>query len=225
MPPGRFGVQLWGPLPIPKVIEQVRLAEELGYDSAWLIDSQLIAPELYVKLTACALNTRRITLGAGVTNTVTRYPTVTASALAALADLAPGRIAAALSVGGSSVKSVGLPTAKLADLRRDYELVARLLQGERFPHNGREMKLVWADPAATQRVPLSLQAHGPRGQRRAGEMGVTAGFSSELHQLDDCIGNIMEGRAAAAGIRRASRSAGRFPLPWPTSGTPSRSTA
>ena len=124
---------------------------------------------------------------------------VTAGALASLAGLAPGRIAAALSVGGSSVKSIGLPTARLVDFRRDFEVIARLLRGERFAYNRREIKLTWANPGLAQGIQLSVQAHGPKGQRMAGELGVVAGFSSELPRLDQCINHVAEGRTKAGG--------------------------
>ncbi len=127
MRPIRYGVQIWSSKPFKEIVEQVCFAEKLGYDTAWIIDSQLLAPDIYVKLTACAYNMKRITLAAGVTNTVTRNPTVTAGALTSLADLAPGRISAAISLGGSSVTTIGGSHAKLAQFRRDFELIARLL--------------------------------------------------------------------------------------------------
>ena len=127
MRPIRYGVQIWSSKPVKEIVEQVCFAEELGHDTAWIIDSQLLAPDIYVTLTACVYNTKRITLAVGVTDTVTRNPTVTASALASLADLSPGRIRAATSLGGSSVTTIGVPHAKLAQFRNDFELIARLL--------------------------------------------------------------------------------------------------
>ncbi len=197
MRPIRFGVQIWSSKPVQKIVEQVRFAEELGFDTAWIIDSQLLAPDIYVKLTACAFNTKRITLAAGVTNTVTRNPTVTAGALASLADLAPGRIRAAISLGGSSVTTIGVPHAKLAEFRKDVELIARLLRGEQVHYNAKEIKLVWANPEATRKIPLSIQGHGPKSQQLAGEMGYPLGVACEVQRLGQVIEQIKTGAAKA----------------------------
>lgn len=180
-------------MPVKKIVEQVRLAEELGYDSAWMIDSQLLSPDIYVKLTACALNTKRITLGAGVTNTLTRNPTVTAGALAAVADLAPGRIHAAISLGGSAVTSIGISPARVLKLRNDFQLIAGLLRGERLLYNGKEIKLVWADPSITRQIHLSIVSHGPNGQQLAGELGYPLGVATELQRLGQCIEQVKTG--------------------------------
>ena len=62
----KYGVGIVSNQPLPRVVEQVKLAEDLGYESVWMIDSQLNCRELYVTLTACALATSRIKLAAGL---------------------------------------------------------------------------------------------------------------------------------------------------------------
>src|SRR5581483_3584356 len=164
----RFGVHVHYEGSPRGVIEQVKLAEQLGYDSAWIGDSQLIMPEAYATLGACAVQTSRIALGTGVSNAGTRHPAVIASALAALSDLAPGGVAAVIGVGGSSHHSLGRNPDSLATLRGNFELIAHLLAGEPAPYNGRDLRLVWANPEHTRRVRLFAHAGGPRGQRQAG---------------------------------------------------------
>lgn len=196
MPPVRFGVHIHIEGPVQKVIERVQLAEELGYDSVWVGDSQLIMPEPYTVLGACALNTKRITLGIGVSNTRTRHPTVIASGLAALADLAPGRVAAVIGVGGSSHGALGWKHDRLVDFRRNYELIARLLQGEEVPYNGRELRLVWATPEHTRQVRLFVHAGGPKGQRQAGEMGCPVQLPGLIRELPEALERVNAGAAA-----------------------------
>ena len=206
MAPIRFGVEIFSSSPVPKIVELVQLAEELGYDSVWLTDSQLVMPELYTKLAACAVNTKRITLGPGVTNTRTRHPTVTASALATLADLAPGRVAAAISVGGSSHFSLGWKPDRLADFRRNFELIQGLLQGGAVSSDGRELKLVWADPERTRQIDLYVHTgSGNRNQRQAGEMGCPVAVGVELQELPQAIQRVKEGAAAAGRLEPTSR--------------------
>ena len=75
----KYGVMFFTNQPMPELVRQAQLAEELGFNSLWLLDSQLVGREVYVAMTACALNTKRIRIGPGVTHTVTRHPSVTAS--------------------------------------------------------------------------------------------------------------------------------------------------
>ena len=206
MRPIRFGFEIFSRGPVAKIIEEVQYAEELDYDSVWFTDSQLVMPELYTKLTACALNTKRITLAPGVTNTRTRHPTVTASALATLADLAPGRVAAGIGVGGSSHHPLGWKPDRLADFRRNFELIARLLQGESVVDDGHELKLTWADPEITRQVRLDVHVgSGPRSQRLAGEMGYPVGLGAELYELPQALERI---NAGAAAVGRTAQGSG-----------------
>ena len=197
MPPIRFGVHVHIEGPVQRILERVQLAEELGYDSVWVGDSQLIMPEPYAVLGACALNTKRITLGMGVSNASTRHPTVIASGLAALADLAPGRVTAVIGVGGSSHGALGWKPDKLVDFRRNFELIARLLQGEEVPYNGRDLRLVWATPENTRQVRLFMHAGGPKGQRQAGEMGYGVELPVRLGELPEALERVNAGAVAA----------------------------
>ena len=40
----KYGVGIVSNQPLPRVVEQVKLAEDLGYESVWMIDSQLNLP-------------------------------------------------------------------------------------------------------------------------------------------------------------------------------------
>src|SRR6185312_15199106 len=44
-----------------------------GWDGGTVVDSECIAPDPYVVLTACALRTKRLKLGTGVSNPATRH--------------------------------------------------------------------------------------------------------------------------------------------------------
>ena len=99
-----FGLGLFPTEPPRSIVETTKLAEDLGYAHVWMGDSQLIWREVYVNLGAAGLATSRITLGQGVTNPITRHPTVTASALATLSELTDGRVALGIGAGDSSGK-------------------------------------------------------------------------------------------------------------------------
>jgi alkanesulfonate monooxygenase SsuD/methylene tetrahydromethanopterin reductase-like flavin-dependent oxidoreductase (luciferase family) len=205
----RYGVALFIRGGVRSIVEKVRLAEELGYDSVWLAEAQLLTPELYTLLATCLHNTRRITVGAGVTTVVTRHPSITASGLAALAEISPGRVGARFGFGGTSAHGVGLRPARLEVFRRDLGFIASLLRGESARVNGLDVKLAWADPAASRQVRLYVQVSaGPRVQRLAGELGYPISLSLALHRFPEALRRMREGAASAG------RSFDDTPLSW-----------
>jgi 5,10-methylenetetrahydromethanopterin reductase len=169
----KFDVAILATEPLPAVVRQVQLAERLGYDTAWITDSHLICRELWVTLAACALATSRIRLGPGVTVPHSRHVSVTASAIATLHDLAPGRVVIGVGTGGSSAQTMGLPLArvgKAATLELTAVALRRLLHGEstRFD-TGVDGRLAWLD--GPRAIPIYLAGSGPRMLETAGRFG------------------------------------------------------
>ena len=70
----KFAVSVFGNQPMLQIVERVKIIESLGFDAVWFGDLQRICREVYVEMTACALNTSRITLGIGVTMPTTDTP-------------------------------------------------------------------------------------------------------------------------------------------------------
>ena len=92
---------------------------ELESDGArriWVIDSQLAMKDVYAGLVVAAMNTSRIGLGTGVTNAVTRHPSVTTSAMAAVAEISGGRAILGIGAGDSALYSIGLKPQKVAEV-------------------------------------------------------------------------------------------------------------
>src|SRR5437773_8976616 len=90
--------------------------EAEGVGRVWVIDSQLAMKDVYAGLVVAALNTSRIGLGTGVTNAVTRHPTVTANAIAAVAEISHGRAILGLGAGDSALQGIGLKPQKVAEV-------------------------------------------------------------------------------------------------------------
>jgi 5,10-methylenetetrahydromethanopterin reductase len=90
--------------------------EAEGVGRVWVIDSQLAMKDVYAGLVVAALNTRRIGLGTGVTNAVTRHPTVTANAINAVNELSHGRAILGLGAGDSALYGIGLQPQKVAEV-------------------------------------------------------------------------------------------------------------
>lgn len=96
--------------------EFVKGLEAEGVRRVWAIDSQLAMKDVYAGLVVAALNTTRIGLGTGVTNAVTRHPTVTANAIAAIAEISRGRAILGLGAGDSALYGIGLKPQNVAAL-------------------------------------------------------------------------------------------------------------
>ncbi|MFQ5872697.1 MAG: LLM class flavin-dependent oxidoreductase [Dehalococcoidia bacterium] len=165
----RFGVCIFGEEPLPKIVAQVKLTEELGYDSVWIADSQLLCRELYVTLAACALNTSRIKLAAGVTAPYTRHVSVTAGSFATLNEIAGGRLMLGISTGNSLVRTIGARPAGISELEQYVAQLTGLLGNQRVTFDGVvEGRIAWTD--APSNIPIYVAATGPRLTRAAAQM-------------------------------------------------------
>lgn len=182
----KFDVGILNNQPVDAVVRQVRLAESLGFETAWITDSHLVCRELWVTLAACALATSRIRLGPGVTVPHTRHFSVTASAIATLDEIAPGRIVLGIGTGGSSAETMGLSVrgaARIATLEAMTTTIRRLLARDtaRF-ETGIEGRIAWLD--RERPVPIYVAGSGPRMLRAAGRLGdgviVYAGTAPEV---------------------------------------------
>ncbi|MEU6719057.1 LLM class flavin-dependent oxidoreductase [Nonomuraea sp. NPDC046802] len=162
-----------------QIAEEVRRAERHGFDVAWIADSQLLWRDVYAAMAVAATRTERIALATAVTNVVTRHPTVVASGINTVAELAPGRVILGLGTGDSSVKPMGVRPSKRAELRAAIEQIRALLGGGEWQYGERRLRLRDAGGP----VPVHIAASGPRTLELAGEIadGVVtlAGISPE----------------------------------------------
>lgn len=169
----KFDVAILATEPLPEIVRQVKLAERLGYDTAWITDSHLVCRELWVTLAACAVATSRIRLGPGVTVPHSRHVSVTASAIATLDELAPGRVVIGLGTGGSSAQTMGLSLAQVSKARTLAETANALrallaARATRF-ETGIDGRLAWLD--GPRAIPIYLAGSGPRMLETAGRLG------------------------------------------------------
>ena len=162
----KLGIALWGTQPMPELIEQVRLAERLGFESVWVIDSQLICRDIFVTLAACLASTSRISLATGVTQPRTRHVSATASAIATLEEMFPGRVLAGVGTGFSSLRTVGMAAAKATELEKFVlDLKMLLRRGSAEFDNGVRGGLTWLARACPAEVVVA--ASGPKISRLA----------------------------------------------------------
>src|SRR5262249_21980228 len=123
----------------------VKRAEALGYARAWFYDTQLLNAELFVAMAAAAMQTSRIRLGTGVLIPSNRIAPVTASGLASLNALAPGRIDFGISTGFTARRTMGLRPVTLGAMEQYIRVVRTERRASRRcrPRGGR--------PAGTRR--------------------------------------------------------------------------
>lgn len=160
----RFGLNRFDARSIEAFAADVRRAEALGWDAAFQPDSQLRRRDTYVLLAAAARATERIVLGPLLANPVNRHPTVTASSIATIDELAPGRTLLGWGVGDTAVRLAGLRPARVKELEASTRLMRALLDGE-------SVEVGAARPARLPHhrpVPIWIAAGGPRTLRMAG---------------------------------------------------------
>ena len=122
-----FGVGLFPTEPLQKMVHLARVTEEIGYSHIWVGDSHLIWREAYINMTAMALNTSKVKLGTGVTNPLTRHPSVVASGYATLEEYAPGRTIVGIGLGDSSVETMGMKPSTLVNFENSVRQMRDLI--------------------------------------------------------------------------------------------------
>ena len=165
--------------------ELVRYAEELGYDRAWVPDSQMIWSDCYATLALAAANTRRIKIGTGVAIAGTRIAPVTAHSIATINQLAPGRTFLGIGTGHTAMRVMGQNPMPVGEFSEYLRVLRALLHGEAvdytFRGSTREIKFLHRDRRfinLDDPIPIYVAANGPRVCEAAGEFGdgwITAG--------------------------------------------------
>jgi 5,10-methylenetetrahydromethanopterin reductase len=152
--------------PLRSFGEQAAELEAAGVDRLWLIDSQLAMKDVYAGLAVAALHTSRMLLGTGVTNPLTRHPTVTASSIAAISELSGGRAVLGVGAGDSAVYGIGARPAKVAQMEEALRFWRALLNGGEGEWEGRTYRL----PHLAAPVKLHLAVSQPRMCALAGRL-------------------------------------------------------
>jgi alkanesulfonate monooxygenase SsuD/methylene tetrahydromethanopterin reductase-like flavin-dependent oxidoreductase (luciferase family) len=170
----RIGVAFSGGLPPADIVECVKLAEALGYESAWVAEGH--GGDQFAILGACAVATRRILLGTSISSVFVRSAPTIGMAAATLDQLSGGRFI--LGLGSSHRVQVepehGIafvqPTARL----RDTIAIARaLIRDGVVSHRGEAVTIerfdLWFRPHRPE-IPIYVAALFPRLLEIAGEL-------------------------------------------------------
>ena len=172
----RIGVAFaGGGMSPPEVVKCVQLAEELGYESAWVAEGH--GGDQFSILTACALATERIRLGTSISSVYVRSAPTIAMAAACVDYYSGGRFVLGL---GSSHKVQVEPehglefSGPIPRVRDTVAIVRRLLRdGSLVDYHGEAVSIRSFDlhfPVWRPRLPVYLAAVFPRMLEIAGEI-------------------------------------------------------
>jgi 5,10-methylenetetrahydromethanopterin reductase len=165
------------------IVDRARLAERLGYHRVWVFESPAMYGDIWVALSRVAEATERIGLATGVAVPGLRHPVVTASAIATVAELAPGRLVTAFGTGATGRTTLGLAPVRLTELADYARQVRGLLAGEVVEVDGRPCQLTHLPGFAPPRpieVPVWLAVSGAKGLRMARETGAPGVIATSI---------------------------------------------
>ena len=192
----QYGVGLFPTEPIPRIVQLGKQAEELGFTHVWIGDSHLIWREAFVNMAAVALNTSRVVIGTGVTNPVTRHPSVLASAYATLDEMAPGRFAVGIGLGDSSLETMGRKQARLADFEEAVAQMRAVIEGGEAALESGNIRLNFS---RNRKIPFYVAASGPKMLELSGRVadGVIILVGVDSGALEKAVARIAAGAESA----------------------------
>jgi len=183
----------------------IQYAEELGYDRAWVPDSQMIWSDCYAILALAAVNTRRIQIGTGVSIAGTRIAPVTAHSIGTINQLAPGRVFLGLGTGHTAMRVMGQDPMPVSEFREYLRVVRALLDGKAvdYTYRGvtREIEFLHRDRHYVNldnHIPIYIAGNGPKACQAVGAYGdgwTTIGRDTD--QISTAFHNIEKGAQAS----------------------------
>lgn len=200
----RIGVGFSGGMSPPDIVECVQLAEELGYESAWVAEGH--GGDQFAILTACAVATNRIKLGTSITSVFVRTAPTIAMAAATVDHFSNGRFI--LGLGSSHKVQVepehGLEFSRpIERMRECTEIVRRIIRDSDVKFSGDVYNIerfdLWFEPVRRQ-MPIYYAAVRPRMLEITGEL--SDGVILTWCTLDHAA---VAARHVAIGAERAGR--------------------
>ena len=203
----RMGVAFLGDMVPPDFVECAQLAEELGYESAWMAEGR--CGDQFSILTACALNTETIQLGTCITSVFVRTPTTIGMAACTVDHFSNGRFI--LGVGSDHRAQVGpmhggVYEQPIQRLREAVQIAREMAaEGVVRDYKGEVLDIefydLWFKPLRSE-IPIYVAAVQPKMLRIAGSIG--QGVMSTWHTVENA-------RAARAQVDKGAVDSDRGP--------------
>lgn len=160
--------------------DHIRLAEELGYSRSFVYDSPAVYVDAAVTVARAIERTSTIRLGIAVITAHTRHIIASASTLAHLATLAPGRFEIGVGTGFSAAALIGSPKSRWAEVERMAFALRDLFSGREIEWEGRRLALLHDEVTGIRLpvdIPIWVGGEGPVGYAVAAKVddGVITG--------------------------------------------------
>lgn len=169
--------------PFELICENAILAEKTGFDSVWMTDHMLGVGikkwhclEAWSVLSGLSSRTKRVTLGACVSDPHRRHPTVLAQMAMTLDVMSGGRAVLGLGAGEAmNLDPYGIPWSKpVSRMREAITVIKKLWTEESVNYSGEFFKLQQAflspEPVQKPHPPIWIAANSPRTMRITAEM-------------------------------------------------------
>lgn len=155
------------------IVDHARLAARLGFRRLFVFDSPALYGDVWVALARVAEAVSDIEIATGVAVPSLRHPMVTASALATIEEIAPGRVSAYFGTGFTARLAMGKRSVRWADLATYFKQVRSLLSGETVEIDGAPCQMIHSPGFAPSRpinITIGLAPVGPKGFAVAKEL-------------------------------------------------------
>jgi len=194
--------------PHPGAWRDAEIAEANGFTHAWFYDSQLLYSDVYACMALVAQRTSKLKLGTLVAVPSNRIAPVTASAVATINAIAPGRVILGIGTGGTARNTMGLHPVSVNVLATYVQQVRGLLAGEdvlfREGDAERWIRLLHRDRARgflnlDDPIEIHVAANGPRALRVVAEHA--DGWITVVQRpgsIESCFRTIAESRGDSA---------------------------
>jgi len=201
----------------PAIIETVREAERLGFDSTWCGESYGV--DAVTRLAWLGGQTTRIKLGSSILQVPARSPALTAMTAMTLDQLTGGRFILGLGPSGPQVVEgwYGVPYGKPLTRMREYVAIVRAVLAREAPlaHQGEHYQIPYKGPGATGLgKPLKSILHGRRDMQIYTAAVSPAGLACAGEVGDGVLPLLMDPERSdliephvRAGMQRAGRAA------------------
>src|SRR5579859_6928350 len=213
-----------------ETVEQVILADEIGFDTAWLAELHFfrpfsIMPAPLIVATAIAQRTRRIRLGTGVSLLPFHHPLRHAAEAATVDILSGGRLDLGVGRGTIAVHFQGFNVSREESRERfeeSLEIIQQAWTTESFSYKGKHYQVpetsVVPKPLQKPHPPLRIAANSPETAAFAGLKGYDVLVASPINPMPGFFDHVRSYRAALAkaGHQAAHRDVAVFNYTQPT---------
>lgn len=162
-----FAITFKGDMRPERTVALCLQAEQAGFDYAWFFDSHVLWRECYTTMAVCLRDTKRLRVGACVTNPGSRDWTLAASTIATLIGLGGQRVDIGVGRGDSAVRMLGRKQFTTDHVIEFIATQRSLLRGDKINFQGHDVQITWSSYS----VPIWIAAYGPKALAAAGAHG------------------------------------------------------